>query len=304
MTPGSNPCPSSLSDSSSQTSKNHHMSILSRLNLHLSTRESVIPTKSSKIEMQSFQAHLSTRRSILSRVNLNLSAVPNNSKTASSCISCKMLIRGFIVSGLFLLSFILVVIRLVDAYKCVGQSMNNGIFGYIVLNAALATFTKIFLLSLGLLNLTQIKISAEQIYFSKALSGVFYCSHILPVLMYESVSCKKYSLIPEGVAEYSILIPILNTILYILIAIGVTTLFFCSKSQKIIPKRFDAILWIFFRIVTIAFCVVTLAVLVVGSVLLYYLEILVYIEFITIVYYAIFTLLVAKKNKRCIFSLC
>lgn len=303
MTPDSNPCPSSHSDSSPKTSKRNGRSIISRLSLHLSPKESVMPNSTaSNIELQQIQTQTSNRRSILSRLNLNVSSI--TSKIPSSCISCKLFVRGCIVTGLFLMSFILVIMRLVEAEKCADDNLSDGIFGYLILNAALATFTKIFLLSLSLLNSTQIKISDEQIYFSKALSGVFYCSHILPVLMYDTESCEVYSLIPEKAAEYSILIPIANTILYILIAIGVTTLFYCSKSNKIVPKRFDAILWVFIRTVTIAFCVVTLAVLVAGSVLLYYLEMLVYIEFITISYYAIFTLIIAQKNKRCLFSLC
>lgn len=303
MNPDSPPCPSSPSDSPPPSPKPPHKSILSRIHLHFSPKHSSIPQPDSNTDNQPSQ--VPARRSILSRVNLNLSPIISKaSKTAASCISCKMFVRVCISSGLFLLSFILVVIRLVDAEKCANENMAEGVFGYMILNAVLATFTKLFLMSIRILTSTQIKISDEQIYFSKSLSGVFYCSHILPVLMYAPESCDRYDLIPEEVAEYSILIPIGNTLLYILIAIGVTTLCLCSKSNKIVPKRFDVILWWFIRSVTIVFCVLTLGVLLIGSILLYYLEKLVFVEITSLIYYGVITICIAYKNKRCLFSCC
>jgi hypothetical protein len=303
MNSDSPPCPSSPSDSPNNSPKPPHRSILSRIQLHFSPKHSSIQQPDSNTGNQPTQ--VPARRSILSLVNLNLSPIISRaSKSAASCISCKIFVRGLVSTGLFLLSLILVVIRLVEAEKCADEEMHEGVFGYMILNAVLATFTKLFLMSLSILNSTQIKISDEQIYFSKSISGVFYCSHILPVLIYAPDSCDRYDLIPEEVAEYSILIPIGNTVLYILIAIGITTLCLCSKSNRIVPKRFDVILWWFIRSVTIVFCVLTVGVLMIGSVLLYYLEKLVFVEITSLIYYGVFTICIAYKNKRCLFSYC
>ncbi|CAG9310303.1 unnamed protein product [Blepharisma stoltei] len=135
-------------------------------------------------------SNISKHESILRSLNLEFF---NPSKPEHIQLKCTKLafLRGFIDIGLIVASAILAIFVLINISNCDDDTYDlNNIEAFMSVNFVLATLNKIGIFLIRLSSRAQKFINKKRFFFTKGIISLYYCSHMMPVLLVDTDDCK------------------------------------------------------------------------------------------------------------------